>query len=64
MDFNLLKKLCQIHAPSGNEVQMKEFPACRHLPYHNQIPQHKDASIGGTTQPDKKQKTKPIILQL
>ena len=25
MDFKLLKTLCQIHAPSGNEVAMKEF---------------------------------------
>ncbi|MFT6053678.1 MAG: putative aminopeptidase FrvX [Roseivirga sp.] len=25
MDFQLLKELCQIHAPSGNEVAMKEF---------------------------------------
>lgn len=24
-DFNLLKKLCAIHAPSGNEIAMKEF---------------------------------------
>lgn len=25
LDFNLLKELCQVHAPSGNEVAMKEF---------------------------------------
>jgi len=25
MDFNLLNTLCQIHAPSGNELAMKEF---------------------------------------
>ena len=25
MDYELLKTLCQIHAPSGNEVAMKEF---------------------------------------
>lgn len=25
MDFQLLKELCQIHAPSGNEVAMKDF---------------------------------------
>jgi putative aminopeptidase FrvX len=25
MDFQLLKELCQIHAPSGNEVAMKNF---------------------------------------
>ncbi len=25
MDFNLLKELCKIHAPSGNEVAMKNF---------------------------------------
>ena len=25
LDLQLLKKLCSIHAPSGNEVQMKEF---------------------------------------
>lgn len=25
MDFSLLKTLCGIHAPSGNEVEMKEF---------------------------------------
>ncbi len=25
MDFNLLKELCSVHAPSGNEIAMKEF---------------------------------------
>ncbi|MBO9701656.1 MAG: aminopeptidase [Sporocytophaga sp.] len=25
MDFNLLKELCAVHAPSGNEIAMKEF---------------------------------------
>ena len=25
MDFSLLKKLCEIHAPSGNEVALKDF---------------------------------------
>lgn len=25
LDFDLLKELCQVHAPSGNEVAMKEF---------------------------------------
>lgn len=45
-DYALLQEMCQIHAPSGNEVAMKDF-ILEHIKEHSQNWKHKPKVIHG-----------------